>query len=99
MPDIFERTCRVCGCWEMQACPQGCYWVAEDLCSACAVPGQDGEVLLLPQPPAALGTAHPTPAERATIQQFFDAFNDVFKRASTTAIRHFQPAHLRGVKL
>lgn len=33
------RTCRVCGCTDERACMtiEGpCYWVAEDLCSACA---------------------------------------------------------------
>lgn len=28
--------CRECGCTEAQACPGGCYWVEEDLCSQCA---------------------------------------------------------------
>jgi hypothetical protein len=32
------RACRVCGCTDLHACPGGCYWVAEDLCSACAAP-------------------------------------------------------------
>ncbi|MDB5447604.1 MAG: hypothetical protein JWQ97_2921 [Phenylobacterium sp.] len=30
-----RRTCRVCGCWEMEACDGGCWWVEDDLCSAC----------------------------------------------------------------
>jgi hypothetical protein len=30
------RACRVCGCTDARACPGGCYWIAEDLCSACA---------------------------------------------------------------
>ena len=30
--------CRVCGCTEYSACPDGCSWVADDLCSACAPP-------------------------------------------------------------
>jgi hypothetical protein len=30
------RTCRVCGCTDERACPGGCSWVEEDLCSACA---------------------------------------------------------------
>lgn len=30
-----ERTCRVCGCKEDNACEGGCSWVEEDLCSAC----------------------------------------------------------------
>lgn len=29
------RACRVCGCIDEQACPEGCHWVAPDLCSAC----------------------------------------------------------------
>lgn len=28
--------CRECGCTDGQACPGGCYWVEEDLCSSCA---------------------------------------------------------------
>jgi len=30
-----QRACRVCGCTELKACPGGCCWAAEDLCSAC----------------------------------------------------------------
>jgi len=33
-----ENRCRVCGCTNMQACPGGCYWVEDDLCSRCAKP-------------------------------------------------------------
>ena len=29
------QKCRVCGCTWYHACPGGCYWVEEDLCSAC----------------------------------------------------------------
>lgn len=29
------QACRVCGCTNDNACPGGCYWVEEDLCSAC----------------------------------------------------------------
>lgn len=32
-PDV--RKCRVCGCTDDHACPGGCYWVEEDLCSQC----------------------------------------------------------------
>lgn len=35
---IAVRTCRRCGCTDDQACPGGCWWVSEDLCSACAYP-------------------------------------------------------------
>lgn len=30
------KKCRVCGCDWFHACPGGCYWVEEDLCSCCA---------------------------------------------------------------
>ena len=38
LPDlsIFGiRACRVCGCTDAVACPEGCSWVGDDLCSAC----------------------------------------------------------------
>lgn len=31
--------CRECGCTDISACDVGCFWVEEDLCSACTVPG------------------------------------------------------------
>lgn len=31
--------CRQCGCTDITACDEGCFWVEEDLCSACV--GQD----------------------------------------------------------
>ena len=30
-----QQKCRVCGCTQNRACPGGCHWVEEDLCSAC----------------------------------------------------------------
>lgn len=30
-----RRTCRVCGCTDGRACPSGCMWVQDDLCSSC----------------------------------------------------------------
>ncbi len=30
-----EAVCRVCGCTDNHACPDGCYWVEPDLCSQC----------------------------------------------------------------
>lgn len=35
-----RQTCRICGCWELHACPPTCSWVEADLCSAC-VGGSD----------------------------------------------------------
>lgn len=29
------RKCKVCGCTETNACDNGCYWIAKDLCSNC----------------------------------------------------------------
>ncbi len=34
-PKDEAHTCRVCGCTDDHACPGGCYWVEEDLCSEC----------------------------------------------------------------
>lgn len=31
-----EPVCRVCGCTQYNACPGGCFWVEDDLCSRCA---------------------------------------------------------------
>lgn len=36
VPSLVGQVCRECGCTEEDACPGGCSWVAEDLCSACA---------------------------------------------------------------
>lgn len=37
-PPLHSSTgaCRVCGCTEHFACPEGCSWVEPDLCSECA---------------------------------------------------------------
>ena len=35
-PEFFNRQCRVCGCDWNHPCPDGCWWVEEDLCSSCA---------------------------------------------------------------
>ena len=32
------RKCRVCGCTDAEACPGGCTWVDQDLCSQCIPP-------------------------------------------------------------
>lgn len=35
-PEVLEiAVCRNCGCTDITACDEGCYWVAEDLCSVC----------------------------------------------------------------
>ncbi len=28
--------CKSCGCSDLVACPDGCFWIEPDLCSACA---------------------------------------------------------------
>lgn len=35
-PTEKKRTCRYCGCTDIKACPGGCHWVTDDLCSICA---------------------------------------------------------------
>ena len=30
-----ERTCRICGCTQNNACKGGCFWVEDNLCSKC----------------------------------------------------------------
>ncbi|MFN4176459.1 hypothetical protein [Phenylobacterium sp.] len=30
-----RAVCRICGCWELEACEGGCGWVEADRCSAC----------------------------------------------------------------
>jgi hypothetical protein len=34
--EVNEPTCRECGCSDSLACPEGCWWVQDDLCSECA---------------------------------------------------------------
>ncbi len=43
-PECFtERSCKVCGCTDNNACEGGCYWIAEDLCSQCEDKLPDGD--------------------------------------------------------
>lgn len=35
----LQRACRVCGCTDDHACPEGCAWAEEDLCTACVEKG------------------------------------------------------------
>lgn len=37
------RRCRKCGCTDEYGCAEGCYWVAEDLCSACVSDEEGGQ--------------------------------------------------------
>lgn len=43
-----ERTCRVCGCTDLRACPGGCAWAGPDLCTNCTD--------VQPVPPTSWGT-------------------------------------------
>ncbi len=38
-----EPMCRVCGCTDLHGCPEGCWWVEEDLCSSCTQPKEESE--------------------------------------------------------
>lgn len=40
---LKEKKCRVCGCTDIEACPGGCYWVEDDLCSECVETGEEIE--------------------------------------------------------
>jgi hypothetical protein len=31
----MTQQCRECGCTNLSACPGGCWWVDDDLCSSC----------------------------------------------------------------
>jgi hypothetical protein len=31
-----RQPCRICGCWELEACDQGCGWGEPGLCTVCA---------------------------------------------------------------
>lgn len=35
-PPVVVRACRHCGCTDVRACPGGCWWVGDDVCSRCA---------------------------------------------------------------
>jgi|GEM_PF-6465448 len=35
MKEEKRRQCRGCGCTQALACPEGCYWLERDFCSAC----------------------------------------------------------------
>lgn len=37
--DGSGQRCRACGCTDEDGCPEGCWWVEEDLCSSCARSG------------------------------------------------------------
>lgn len=39
-----DRTCSVCGCTPDRACPGGCFWVKENLCSSCASECEEEDV-------------------------------------------------------
>lgn len=40
-----RQKCRVCGCTNLRGCPEGCCWIAEDLCSECIDPDEVEAVL------------------------------------------------------
>jgi len=45
--DEDTRTCRICGCTQLNACSGGCYWIEDDLCSQCfKYSGEDIEAII-----------------------------------------------------
>lgn len=67
------RSCRLCGCTDNRACPGGCSWASERLCSAC-VPTIDETITSLS---LVSGTEHITEEQVIgwNIDQRADAFN------------------------
>lgn len=39
---LWEQVCERCGCTTLQACEDGCRWVAPGICSRCAKPALPG---------------------------------------------------------
>lgn len=37
LPIGVANACRRCGCTDERGCPEGCWWIEEDLCSSCGV--------------------------------------------------------------
>ncbi|MFH2116748.1 MAG: hypothetical protein ABII85_01750 [Bacillota bacterium] len=47
--DKDSRFCKVCGCSQERACPSGCYWVTDDLCSNCVYSIYTCEAIVTPK--------------------------------------------------
>jgi hypothetical protein len=60
-----NRTCKLCGCTDEQACEGGCYWITDALCSKCFT---DPARLALPSsalaPPQSDPIPNPNPQDR-----------------------------------
>ncbi len=41
IPTLLGMVCECCGCSENDACPEGCSWARDDLCTACTKEGRD----------------------------------------------------------
>ena len=62
--------CKFCGCTDAQACPGGCSWASERVCSRCA----DAQAAIEPAGPnAGLCRAHHRAAERIHATATWDA--------------------------
>ena len=75
---VLDGQCRMCGCTDERACPGGCWWVADDLCSSCwnlLVPMQPGE----------------TAAARETARSAADGSTDQSGAGDGTAFEYSNP--------
>lgn len=46
--ELEPRTCSGCGCTDAEGCFEGCWWVADDLCSSCASDPEALQVVVVP---------------------------------------------------
>lgn len=70
-----ERRCRVCGCTDEFGCPEGCWWVEDDLCSRCVFKEMQAQVLKAAEMLENFGAADPSydpPSAEAFRQQLKD---------------------------
>ncbi|WP_287744301.1 hypothetical protein [Methylobacterium sp.] len=52
VPSLLGGFCRDCGCTQEDACPGGCGWAADDLCTTCAAENAPPEVTPEPFDPS-----------------------------------------------
>lgn len=46
LPTPSDRRCKACGCTDDRKCPNGCTWIAPDLCSNCGKAAEPAELMV-----------------------------------------------------